>query len=77
MTCLYCPIRIAMSRNHSQSPKVALGRRGLCPGCAAALNALVHRGKFTEAEIVANGWKLPETPETAAGRKRWANGGTR
>lgn len=69
--CLYCPVRIAMSRKHGQTPHASIGHRGLCPTCTVAVGRLISSGRYTEAQIIERGWKLPPTTETAAAKRRW------
>ena len=69
--CLYCPIRIAMSKHQKQTPHLAEGVRGLCPVCNVAVNKLIRSGRYTEAQIIERGWKLPATEEGRTKRRRW------
>lgn len=69
--CLYCPVRIAMSRKHGQTPHASIGHRGLCSTCNVAVGRLISSGRYTEAQIIERGWKLPPTEEGRTRRRRW------
>lgn len=72
MKCLCCPYRSQMQGKPCSG--MVLGCRGVCKACYEYLKHRFRKGVLTEAQVIANGWMLPDTGEGARRQHLWSSG---